>query len=53
MNMKNWVVISDICNKDSLIRTDNIFNIISQNIVNQVVVEAVTLVGLVNNDKKE
>ena len=53
MNMKNWVVISDICNKDSLIRLDNIFNIISQNIVNQVVVEAVTLVGLVNNDKKE
>ena len=35
VNMKNWVVIGHICNKDSLIRMDNVVNIIGQNIINQ------------------
>ena len=53
MNMKNWVVISHICNKDSLIRMDNVVNIIGQILSVKVAVEAVTLVGLVISGKKD
>ena len=35
MNVKNWTMISHVCNKDALIRVVYIFNIIGQNIVNQ------------------
>ena len=35
MDVKDWVMISHICNKDALIRMVYIFNIIGQNVVNE------------------